>query len=122
MKALAARDSDALTSLVTEDVGFWGDGGGKVVTAKRPLFGREPVVNFLIGIHRIAAAQGLLSSARLSIVDVNFEPALAIHVDGRLDSIYSLELEDASIKNIRVIRNPDKLAFIDRQMFGSRPS
>ena len=111
--ALASADAEALRALLAEDAGFWGDGGGKVIAAKRPLFGRAAV---LVGIQRVAAAQGLLRDVRIAVVDVNFEPALAVRLAGRLDSIYALEIDEQVIRNIRVIRNPDKLAFIDRQL------
>jgi hypothetical protein len=114
--ALVANDADALKGLLADDVGFWGDGGGKVAAAKRPLSGRAAVLNLLLGIHRLAAAQGLLPDLSVNLIDVNFEPALAFRVGGRLDSIYALEIGDGGVHAIRVIRNPDKLAFIDRQM------
>jgi RNA polymerase sigma-70 factor (ECF subfamily) len=114
--ALASGDAQALTTLLAEDAGFWGDGGGKVAAARRPLFGRAAVLNVLLGIRRVASTQGLLPEIEIDVVDVNFEPALAIRLSGRLDSIYALELDELAIRNIRVIRNPDKLAFIDRQL------
>jgi RNA polymerase sigma-70 factor (ECF subfamily) len=120
--ALASGDAEALRAFLPEDTGFWGDGGGKVVAAKRPILGRDGVLNVLLGIRRVAAAQGLLPDVRIAVVDVNFEPALAVRLAGRLDSIYALEIDEQAIRNIRVIRNPDKLAFIDRQLATSRAS
>ncbi len=116
LEAFTANDPQALTELLAEDVGFWGDGGGKVTAAKRPLSGRGDVLNLLLGIHRVAAAQGLLRDVSIALIDVNFDPALAIRVSGRLDSIYALEIGDNAVRAIRVIRNPDKLAFIERQL------
>lgn len=115
VEALAARDADALTGMLAADVGFWGDGGGKVTTARRPLHGRDEVLNLLLGLHRLARAQGL-TNLSFEIVDVNFEPALVVRVAGQLDSIYALSIEGDAIAAIRVVRNPDKLGFIDRQL------
>jgi RNA polymerase sigma-70 factor (TIGR02957 family) len=114
--AFTANDPAALTGLLAEDVGFWGDGGGKVAASRRPLSGREAVLNLLLGINRVAAAQGVLPEVSVKVIDVNFEPALAIRVRGRLDSIYALEIGEGAIHAIRAIRNPDKLAFIERQL------
>ena len=114
--ALTASDPAALTSLLAEDVGFWGDGGGKVAASRRPLSGRDAVLNLLLGIMRVAAAQGVLPDISVDVIDANFEPALAFRIRGQLDSIYGLEIRDGAIQGIRAIRNPDKLAFIERQL------
>ena len=114
--ALTASDPAALTGLLAEDVGFWGDGGGKVAASRRPLSGRDAVLNLLLGIMRVAAAQGVLPDISVNVIDANFEPALAFRIRGQLDSIYALEIRDGAIQGIRAIRNPDKLAFIERQL------
>ena len=116
LSALAASDPQALTSLLAEDVGFWGDGGGKVVASRRPVSGRDAVINLLLGIQRVVAAQGLSSRMSSRVIDVNFDPALELRAAGRLEAIYALEIEDGTIRAIRVVRNPDKLAFIERQL------
>ena len=116
LSALAAADPQELTGLLAEDVGFWGDGGGKVAASRRPPSGRDAVINLLLGIQRVAAAQGLLPNMSATVIDVNFDPALAFRVGGRLDGIYALEVEEGSIRAIRAVRNPDKLAFIERQL------
>jgi RNA polymerase sigma-70 factor (ECF subfamily) len=114
--ALTANDASALTDLLAEDVGLWADGGGKVTTARRPLHGRDAVLNLLLSLHRIVRAQGLVDSLSFEIVDVNYEPALVVRVAGELDSIYALSIEGDAIEAIRVVRNPEKLAFIERQL------
>ena len=116
LSALTAADPQELTGLLAEDVGFWGDGGGKVAASRRPPSGRDAVINLLLGIQRVAAAQGLLPNMSATVIDVNFDPALAFRVGGRLDGIYALEVEEGSIRAIRAVRNPDKLAFIERQL------
>jgi len=47
-----------------------------------------------------------------------FELALILRVGGRLESIFVFSIEDGAISGIRVVRNPDKLARIDRQLTG----
>jgi hypothetical protein len=52
----------------------------------------------------------------LTIEDVNSEPALVLRVGQRLESVFVLSIEDETISAIRVVRNPDKLAHIDRRL------
>jgi RNA polymerase sigma-70 factor (ECF subfamily) len=47
---------------------------------------------------------------------VNSEPALVLRLAGRLESIFVLSIEGENVSAIRVVRNPDKLAHIDRQL------
>jgi RNA polymerase sigma-70 factor (ECF subfamily) len=117
VSALRDGDDDELTRVLAADVGFWSDGGGKVLAARRPVFGRDSVVNMLLGFRRTAAANGTpLEQVTLDIVEVNREPAMALRVSGRLDSIYAFAIEDDAIVAIRIVRNPDKLRFVERQL------
>jgi len=50
------------------------------------------------------------------IVEVNYEPAMLVRVDGRVDSVYVCSIVEETIVSIRVIRNPDKLAYLARQL------
>lgn len=110
-------DADQLTSVLAEDVGLWSDGGGKVLAAKRPLLGRADVINLLVGIRRSARSYGVeLSAVTMEVVDVNAEPAIAMRIGGRLDSIYACSFDGGRITALRIVRNPDKLQFIGRQL------
>jgi len=118
--ALREGDAAELTRVLAEDVGFWSDGGGKVLAARRPVFGREPVAVMLAGFKRTASAAGVdLHSVTLDIADVNGEPAMIMRVAGRLDSVYAFTVKDDVIAAIRVVRNPDKLQFLERQLSGA---
>ena len=115
-RAFASGDASALTALLAGDVDMWSDGGGKVSAARRPLVGRDEVLNFLIGVQRTAQNAGLTEDATLAIEDVNSEPALVLRVGQRLESVFVLSIEDETISAIRVVRNPDKLAHINRRL------
>jgi RNA polymerase sigma-70 factor (ECF subfamily) len=118
--ALREGDGEALTGVLAEDVGFWSDGGGKVLAARRPVFGRDAVAQVLVGIRRTAPSVGIaLDAVTIAVVEVNHEPALVLRVDGRLDSVYTLSIEDEAIAAIRIVRNPDKLRFLERQLSGA---
>jgi RNA polymerase sigma-70 factor (ECF subfamily) len=115
-RAFATGDGSALTTLLASGVGMWSDGGGKVSAARRPLTGRDEVLKFRVGLQRTAATAGLIRNASLAIEDVNSEPALVLRVRQRLESVFVLSIEDETIAAIRVVRNPDKLTHIERQL------
>jgi RNA polymerase sigma-70 factor, ECF subfamily len=119
VNALRDGNADELTSVLAADVGFWSDGGGKVLAARRPVFGRGNVVSLLVGIRRTAPSTGIaLDAVTLDIVEVNREPAMVVRVAGRVDSVYALTVEDDAITALRIVRNPDKLRFLQRQLSG----
>jgi RNA polymerase sigma-70 factor (ECF subfamily) len=106
-----------LTSVLAADVGLWSDGGGKVLAARRPVFGRDHVVTLLLGIRRTAPATGIsLESVTLDIVEVNGEPAIVMRVSGAIEAVYVPTVEDGAITALRIVRNPDKLTYISRQL------
>jgi RNA polymerase sigma-70 factor (TIGR02957 family) len=115
-RAFSSGDGAQLSALLAKDVGVWADGGGKVSAARRPVLGHDTVLNFLIGLHRTAQTAYDWSSLALTIQEVNAEPAIVVRVAGRLESIFVLSIEDDTVSAIRVVRNPDKLAHIDRQL------
>jgi len=115
-RAFSAHDASQLTALLAKDVRMWSDGGGKASAARRPLVGRDEVLNFLVGVYRAAKTAGIIRDVSLRIEDVNSEPAVVVRVGKRLESLFVFSVEDDAITGIRVVRNPDKLARIDRQL------
>ncbi|HEY7186100.1 MAG TPA: RNA polymerase sigma-70 factor [Vicinamibacterales bacterium] len=115
--AMRKGDGAELTRMLAEDVGMWGDGGGRVIAARRPVLGRDAVVNLLLGIRRTAAAAGYpLEKISAEVVEVNYEPAMLVRVDGRVDSVYVCSIDDDVITGIRMVRNPDKLVYLAKQL------
>ena len=115
-QALQSGDAAELTQLLAADCVFVSDGGGKVAAARRPLYGRDDVLKLLLGLRRSAAATGLAEGISALIATVNAEPAMVLRVHGHLDGVWVLTIADDGIRNIHVVRNPDKLAYIDAQL------
>jgi RNA polymerase sigma-70 factor (ECF subfamily) len=121
VSALREGNAEALTRVLAEDVGMWGDGGGKVLAARRPVLGRAQVLNLLLGIRRTAPSAGVaLEDVALEILEVNSEPAVIVRVAGEVDSVYACAIVDGAITAIRVVRNPEKLTYLRRQLAGLR--
>ncbi|GHI09183.1 RNA polymerase subunit sigma-24 [Streptomyces cellostaticus] len=109
----AAREGDlaGLEKLLAADVTWWGDGGGKVSAARRPIEGREKVVRFLVGGSRRFGA-GL----EYTVVEINGASGLAAWADGTLVGVAEIELRDGRIAQVRAVTNPDKLEYVRRQL------
>lgn len=115
-EAFRSGDVSQLAELLAADVSFVADGGGKAAAAQRPLDGRDSVLNLLVGLHRSAVASGIASQAHVEVMDVNSEPALLLQIAGRLDAVFVLSIDANRIVDIRVVRNPDKLEYLTRQL------
>src|SRR6185503_17227907 len=113
--ALLSGDDAALRGLLAADVGLWTDGGGKVLAARRPLIGRDEVVKFLVGLYRTAFTR-VGPEGRLELTEVNREPAFLMRLGRHLDSVHVISIAEGLVTGIRIIRNPDKLAYLAQQL------
>jgi RNA polymerase sigma-70 factor (ECF subfamily) len=102
--ALRADDLAALQRLLTEDVVFISDGGGKVPAAINPLVGLDRVGRFLIGIARKTPPGFALLPAR-----VNGLLGFVATEDGAVTQTIAFEFDGDRIAAIYATRNPDKL-------------
>jgi RNA polymerase sigma-70 factor (ECF subfamily) len=115
---VAARRGDmrALSSALAEDVTVTGDGGGKVAAARRPIVGRQEVLRFLEGVLRLAPP-----SIRYALAEINGGIGVLIFVDEVLFQVSTFEVEAGQLVALRNVQNPDKLAFIQRQLSNRPP-
>src|SRR5262249_28237963 len=105
--AAATGDLTDLKSLLAENVITLTDGGGRKSAALNPIFGADKCARFLLGIERKFFTAGQRS---LRPIEVNGAPGIAIDVDGQLDSIATIAVENGLIAAIYIVRNPEKLA------------
>jgi RNA polymerase sigma-70 factor (ECF subfamily) len=103
--AAATGDLQALMDVLAPDVVLLTDGGGVKKAALRPIQGRDKVTRFLEAV----MPEGFFADA----VVVNGSPAVRIAVDGEVDAIASLLVEDGRVTGLYVVRNPAKLARLD---------
>jgi RNA polymerase sigma-70 factor (ECF subfamily) len=111
LRAAQEGDLAGLTKALAEDVVSWSDGGGKVSAARNPIHGRERVVRLLIGLLRKWSAD-----LRVELSEVNGAPAMLLFSGARLWQVTSFEIADNRIHALQVVLNPDKLAYIQRQL------
>ncbi|MFB8116153.1 RNA polymerase sigma-70 factor [Streptomyces sp. NPDC055962] len=107
VRALEGGGLQELLDVLAPDVVYMGDGGGVKHAALRPIVGADKVARLLAG--------GLSRNTIPVTFDptmVNGSPALALHLDGELDSILAVHVEDGRITGLYVVRNPEKLSRI----------
>lgn len=107
MRASDSGDLDGLTAMLTEDVVFWADGGGKVRgAALQPVRGQDAVGRFVLGVSERFTPPG----ATFGVADVNGRPTILVrNADGTPAIVISVEVDAGRIQSIWAIANPDKL-------------
>ncbi|MBO9636092.1 MAG: RNA polymerase subunit sigma-24, partial [Chitinophagaceae bacterium] len=102
-----SQDQEKLISILKEDISLYGDGGGKVSAATQPLFGRDVVSRFILGLFKKIPVPTPLYSFPL----VNGLPALALFDAVTREPITCIcfDHDEQGINDFYFIRNPDKL-------------
>ena len=112
LEAAARGDLRALEAVLARDVVHEADGGGKAPAATRPVVGPDRVARLYAGL----AAKAAPGVVRFSLADVNGETALLVHARERLETVIVFTVEADRITALRAVRNPDKLAWMERTL------
>jgi RNA polymerase sigma-70 factor (ECF subfamily) len=110
-RALETRDLRGLLDVLAPDVVAISDGGGIKQATPRPVIGAGKVARFIVG--------GLTRNDVALTVEattVNGSPALALYVDGELDGVIAMRVEDTRIAGLYYVRNPQKLSRVDSEI------
>jgi RNA polymerase sigma-70 factor (ECF subfamily) len=110
LAALQHDDPAALQRLLTDDVVFTSDGGGKVPAATAPVAGSERVTRLLFGLKE---KQGWRDIVRMELVTLNGLPGFVTFNAGGVQEVAALEIKDGRIAALYVVRNPEKLTRIN---------
>ncbi len=103
--AVEARDEHAVLRLLSPDVTWTADGGGRVHAAPRAIDGAPRIARLAVGLMSKFYGPG----TTLHLVEVNGEAGLCFRVDGALRSLLTLETDGTRIFAVWVVANPDKL-------------
>jgi RNA polymerase sigma-70 factor (ECF subfamily) len=104
--AVGGGDMDGLVSMLAEDVVVYGDSGGISPSWPRPIVGRERVIRLLLGI----ADQIRQTGVSVRSAEINGQPGARVEdPEGRLISVFVLDIADGQVQTLRSVINPDKL-------------
>jgi RNA polymerase sigma-70 factor (ECF subfamily) len=109
--AISSGDVNGLQSMLAQDAMLWSDGGGKIAAATRPLSGAETIARFMIGINQ-KAPDGVTRTFN----QVNGAPAAVVWHEGQIRVVVTFSADDDHILALRLIGNPDKLRYLQRQL------
>ena len=104
VRALETGDPQGLLDVLAPEVVLVSDGGGVKQAALRPIVGAEKVVRFIVG--GLGKAEVALTG---DPTVVNGNPALLVRVDGEIDGVMAIRVEEARITGLYYVRNPEKL-------------
>ncbi|MFE2493348.1 RNA polymerase sigma-70 factor [Streptomyces scopuliridis] len=109
-RALDGGDLQSLLDVLAPEVVLVSDGGGIKQAAVRPITGADKVARFMVG----GLAKNKLPIT-VGITVVNGSPALVVHLDGELDGVMAIRVEDARITGLYYVRNPEKLSRVESE-------
>ncbi|HEX2314833.1 MAG TPA: RNA polymerase sigma-70 factor [Thermomonospora sp.] len=114
-RAVETGDLQGLLDVLAPDVIALSDGGGVKRTLPRPIVGADKVARlYAAGLGR---AGGQVS---FEPVQVNGGPALLVRLDGEIDGVLAVRVEDGLVAGLYYVRNPEKLARVERETTVSR--
>ncbi|WP_030174349.1 RNA polymerase sigma-70 factor [Spirillospora albida] len=113
--AVETGDLRDLLDILAPDVVLLSDGGGLKRSVPRPIVGAGKVARLLT-----AGLSGFDAEVSTEPVQVNGHPGLLLRLDGELDGVVAMRIEDGLITGFYVVRNPEKLSRVRRETAVSR--
>jgi RNA polymerase sigma-70 factor (ECF subfamily) len=105
LEATGRGDMQGLLALLSKDVVLYTDGGGKATAVPNPIYGPDRVARFFF-----AAPQKFMPKDVVRrFTEINGKPGIAVFHQGRVFGVLSIDIAEGQIRNIYIVRNPDKL-------------
>ncbi|WP_181793081.1 RNA polymerase sigma-70 factor [Streptomyces sp. WELS2] len=113
-RAVETGDLQRLVDILAPDVVLLGDGGGVVQAVLSPVVGAAEVASLVAGLARFGDAASLRSA------QVNGHPALILRLDGEINTVLAVRIDDGLVTGLYAVRNPEKLSRVERENAVSR--
>ncbi|HEX6351520.1 RNA polymerase sigma-70 factor [Actinophytocola sp.] len=113
--AVETGDLQGLLDVLAPDVVLLADGGGVKQAVPRPLVGADKAARLLnAGLNRFRG------QVALEPVQVNGYPALIMRLNGEIDGVLAMRIDDGLVTGLYYVRNPEKLSRVERETALSR--
>ncbi|MFG2919795.1 RNA polymerase sigma-70 factor [Kitasatospora sp. NPDC048298] len=109
-RALETRNPQGLLDVLAPDVVLVSDGGGLKRAALHPIIGADKLVRFYLG-----GSSKVEATITCEPTVVNGNPALVVRLDGELDGVMAMRVEDGRITGVYYVRNPEKLTRVESE-------
>jgi RNA polymerase sigma-70 factor (TIGR02957 family) len=104
-RAVETGDLQSLADVLAPDVVMLSDGGGVKQALVRPVTGAHRVARMLgLGLPRI------VGEVTVEPAHINGGPALIIRIDGEIDNVVAVRIDDGRVTALYIVRNPQKLS------------
>ncbi|MEV6073026.1 RNA polymerase sigma-70 factor [Nocardia sp. NPDC052001] len=104
-RAIETGDIQGLLDRLAPDVVFLGDGGGIKKAALQPITGADAVATLLA-----ASLPRLGREMSAEPAAINGFPALILRLDGEIDTVIAVHVDNGLITGLYSVRNPEKLS------------
>ena len=112
-QAVQTGDLQSLVDVLAPDVVLLSDGGGVKQALPRPVVGANRVARLLaVGIPRVVGEVGVVS---VEPVQINGGPALVIRIDGEIDNVVAVRIDEGLVTGLYIVRNPEKLSHMQTE-------
>ncbi|GAA2390717.1 RNA polymerase sigma-70 factor [Nonomuraea africana] len=109
-RAVETGELQSLLDVLAPDVVYLSDGGGVKHALLRPVVGVDKVARLL------ATGWWKRDGKRsVELVQINGGPGLLVRIDGEIDGVVAVRVENGYVTGTYHVRNPEKLSRVDRE-------
>ncbi|MBB5803763.1 RNA polymerase sigma-70 factor (ECF subfamily) [Saccharothrix ecbatanensis] len=109
-RAVKTGDLQGLIDILAPDVVMLSDGGGVKQAMPKPVVGADRAARVLSG-----GITKFLDRIVFEPVQVNGCPALIMRLDGEIDGVLAMRIENGLINGLYYVRNPEKLSRVEQE-------
>lgn len=106
LDAASNGNLDALVALLSSQVVFHSDGGGKSAAVPNLVYGPGNVARAILGGLAKLVPKNLVSR----MAQINGKPGVVSYLDGRPYSVFTIDIADGRVQSVFIVTNPEKLA------------